>query len=452
MMLSKQRVVWTEGMLMEPQHFQQQERYFEALIDDRVQSVNALFWGFTHLELDQGLLEQGKIVIKSAKGVFPDGTPFHMPYTHPLPLPFEPGDNCQGKMICLSVMMDISGNPHIDLTDHQVGSRFVAVDADIPDRNMGITAEGTPQLITLQLGQLQSRLTFQSAVNSAESALPICFIQERTKNGHILLGDNFLPPMLDFRAIGWIESMTNELLGIVSQRLESMYRPDVQMSLGGLTELFELLLLQTLSEYKVKLSHLVHLPHVHPERLFYILLEMLGRLSFIPGGEQFWKRDDLHYTHEQPHSGYLPLFAALRRALSLVIEAPAIALSFVDQGNGIYVCQNDKQLRIEKLVFAVSADMPSDKLRINFPAQTKLGPVDKIAKLIDLQLPGARLIPLVTPPRHIPYYPNSIYFEVDTTSDIYQEMMSDVAMVLSVVGQFSKLRFDVWGLRESRAK
>ncbi|HGM7842901.1 TPA: type VI secretion system baseplate subunit TssK, partial [Serratia marcescens] len=85
-----------------------------------------------------------------------------------------------------------------------------------------------------------------------------------------------------------------------------------------------------------------------------------------------------------------------------------------------------------------------------FPAQVKLGPVEKIIQLIDLQLPGARLLPMASPPRHIPYYPNSIYFEVDHADPIYKEMMGGSAMALSIVGDFPDLRFDVWGLRQGR--
>jgi type VI secretion system protein ImpJ len=280
--------------------------------------------------------------------------------------------------------------------------------------------------------------------------LPVALIKERTRDGRLILDDNFLPPMLDFRATGWLENATTELLGLIVQRLEAVYRPDVPLSMGGLSELLELLLLQTLSEYNLKLSHLVTQRHVHPECLFQLLLGLLGRLSTIPGGEKPWARQDLFYAHHEPHNGYFSLFAALRRALSLVIEAPAVALPFVERGDNIYLCQNDAQLRLEKLIFTVNAKLPADTIRTYFPAQTKLGPVEKIVQLIDLQLPGARMMPMASPPRHIPYYPNSVYFEVDHSDPIYQEMMSGTAIALSIVGDFPELRFEAWGLRQGR--
>ncbi|WP_268648069.1 type VI secretion system baseplate subunit TssK, partial [Escherichia coli] len=97
-MLPKQRVAWVEGMLMEPQHFQQQERFFEHLIEARLRSVETFTWGFLTLEIDNGLLEQGKFALKKAKGVFPDGTAFSMPEDIPLPPPLVLGEGCQGKV------------------------------------------------------------------------------------------------------------------------------------------------------------------------------------------------------------------------------------------------------------------------------------------------------------------------------------------------------------------
>lgn len=449
-MFLKHRVAWVEGMLMEPQHFQQQERYFEYLVDSRVRSSDALAWGFHALAINQGLLEQGKVALDNASGVFPDGTPFTLGKGDPLPLPFEAGENCQGKVIGLSVLMDIPGNPFINLTPDQRSSRYSVTEADIADRNQGVEAEGAPLAARLQLGQLQTRLNVCSAISKAEAVLPVALIKERTRDGRLLLDPHFLPPLLDFRATGWLENATTELHGVVLQRLEALFRPDVPLATGGLSELLELLLLQSLSEYHLLFSHLFAQRQVHPERLFYTLLGLLGRLSILPGREKNGQRQALHYDHNAPHHSYIALFSALRRALSLVIEAPAVALPFVERGDNLYLCQNDAQLRIEKLIFVVTTQLPPEVARSRFPAQTKLGPVEKIVQLIDLQLPGARLSAMSSPPRYLPYYPDSLYFEVDNRDPLYKEMLTGSAMALSIVGDFPGLRFEAWGLRQGR--
>ena len=46
------RVVWGEGLLVCPQHFQQQELYFHELVEARASWPNPHAWGLMNLELD----------------------------------------------------------------------------------------------------------------------------------------------------------------------------------------------------------------------------------------------------------------------------------------------------------------------------------------------------------------------------------------------------------------
>ena len=39
-----QRIVWSEGMLMSPQHFQQQDAYHEGLLHERVADDTRALW------------------------------------------------------------------------------------------------------------------------------------------------------------------------------------------------------------------------------------------------------------------------------------------------------------------------------------------------------------------------------------------------------------------------
>ena len=79
MATTRNKVMWQEGMLMRPHHFQQQQRYNDYLDNQRFRAMNDLSWGFTELTLNNELLAQGKIMIDSASGTLPDGTVFSIP-------------------------------------------------------------------------------------------------------------------------------------------------------------------------------------------------------------------------------------------------------------------------------------------------------------------------------------------------------------------------------------
>lgn len=79
MATTRNKVMWQEGMLMRPHHFQQQQRYNDYLDNQRFRAMNDLSWGFTELTLNNELLAQGKIMIDSASGTLPDAPSFLSP-------------------------------------------------------------------------------------------------------------------------------------------------------------------------------------------------------------------------------------------------------------------------------------------------------------------------------------------------------------------------------------
>ena len=70
------KVVWSEGIFITPQHFQQFDRYIESGLRQLSILREGFYWGFTALELDTSGLKQGVIGINAAEGVFPDGSIF----------------------------------------------------------------------------------------------------------------------------------------------------------------------------------------------------------------------------------------------------------------------------------------------------------------------------------------------------------------------------------------
>ena len=108
------KVVWSSGMFLQPHHFQQETRYLERLVDARARCSSPFAWGFSELQLDEGLLALGKIGIARAAGMFPDGTPFSMPQLDPLPLPLALPDDVKGELIYLALPVQREGLNEFD--------------------------------------------------------------------------------------------------------------------------------------------------------------------------------------------------------------------------------------------------------------------------------------------------------------------------------------------------
>src|SRR5690606_24607447 len=69
-----QKPIWTEGILLSQHHFQQQDRYHERLLRDRMQAISPYDWGVTDLEIDARGLSSGQFIVRRFSAIWPDGT------------------------------------------------------------------------------------------------------------------------------------------------------------------------------------------------------------------------------------------------------------------------------------------------------------------------------------------------------------------------------------------
>ncbi len=63
------KVAWREGLFMQPQHFQQHDRYVEKLIENRLRVATPYPWGVVELALDRDLAQQGRAGLRRCWGV-----------------------------------------------------------------------------------------------------------------------------------------------------------------------------------------------------------------------------------------------------------------------------------------------------------------------------------------------------------------------------------------------
>jgi len=117
------------------------------------------------------------------------------------------------------------------------------------------------------------------------------------------------------------------------------------------------------------------------------------------------------------------------------------------QGRYVGLITDRSLLRQAGFVLAVKAQMASETLRTHFPAQSKLGPLEKMRDLVKLQLPGIALQPLAVVPRQIPYHAGFSYFELDTTADLWKQLDNSGGLGIYVTGNFPALELALWAIR-----
>ena len=444
-MTDNNKVVWSEGLFLRPQHLQQQERYLERFVELRAGSLRPYTWGFSELELETDLLAIGKLGIKRARGVFPDGTPFAMPGDDPLPLALEVDGNWRDQTVFLTLPLRSPAQPDSGRPEAPAEKlfRFRVRETEVRDASGSVDG-----LTALEVGGLNSRLLPQSQPLEGLAQIPLARIVECRSDRRVILEDAFMPTALSCHAVPRLTTFLTELLGLLHQRGEALASRVAVTDRGGAAEIADFLLLQVVNRYQPLIAHLAAAPTLHPEDFYRVLTEMAGELStFTASG----KRPPAFppYRHEALYESFEPLIVALRGSLSAVMEQTAIPIPLQQRKFGVWVAVVPDLSLIDTAAFvlAAKADLKSEDLRRQLPAQSKIGPVEKIRDLVNLQLPGIPVSPMPVAPRQIPYNSGYLYFEFDKNSPMWRTLKTSGGIAFHFGGEFAGLDLQLWAIR-----
>lgn len=449
------KVIWSQGMFLLPHHFQQETRYLEHLVDSRVRSLATHGWGFTSLELDEALLAVGRLGLIRARGVLPDGTPFHITQTDPAPPPLDVPSTLKDEIIYLAAPMARPGTNQVAFsTEGQNGSgnerndaldlmRYRVLDQDVRDAtNIGDEPEA------VQTGSLALRLLPARELNDGYAALGVARVAERRADQQVILDTSYVPPQTRLDATQHLAAMASLLHGLVRQRAQLLASRMGQLN-TGVSELADFLMLQALNRADPLFRQHAGSPHQHPEALHRDCLQLAGDLATFVS-ENRLASDYPLYRHDDLRGSFAPLLEDLRRMLSVVLERNALQIDLVDRTHGVRtaVVGDPELLRSASFVLAVNAQVGAEQLRQRFPAQSKLGPVDKIRDLVNLQLPGIALRALPVAPRQLPFHAGFHYFELDRGGELWKQLERSGSMALHVAGDFPGLELELWAIRQ----
>lgn len=440
----RNKVVWSEGMFLRPQHFQQQARYWEALVEGRCGPIRSHGWGFTELRLDPQLLSMGKLGLSVARGVFPDGTPFNIPDDDAAPLPIEVPEHVRDTVVYLSLPLRRAGGEEVASGDSPKGlARYVPYEIEVRDGNAGM--ENAAQV---QVGKLRMRLLFHSEKHDEYASIGLARVVECRVDRHVVLDEDYVPTVLDCQATPRLAGYLKELRGLLHQRGDALGGRVAASGRGGAAEIADFLLLQAVNRYEPLVAHLTSQRGVHPEDFYRVALEIAGELATFTSENK--RADEFPaYRHEDLQASFAPVMARLRQSLSMVLEQNAIPLPLEERKFGIRVSPiaDRALLGSASFVLAVAASVPTEELRARFPTQVKIGPVEKIRELVNLQLPGIRVRPLPVAPRQLPYHAGFVYFELDRASELWEQLRNSGGFALHLGGDFPGVRMEFWAIK-----
>lgn len=443
-MSSYSRVVWTEGLFLQPQHLQQQERRLEQLHALHTAERAPLSWGFAELEIDETALALGKLVLNRARGTLPDGTQFDIPRVDPAPGPLDVPADARDEFIVLALPWARADAVDFANDDDPANMARHRIE-DVEVRDTALPGERWAQI---QVGRPRFRLLPTSRGTDGFVCLGVAQVLERRADNTIVLHRDYLAPVVRIGAAAGLQSMAQDVLGLLHQRGEVLAQRLAHPGRGGVAEIAEVLNLQAINRHEPVFAHFAVQPALHPEVLYRAMVSLAGDLATFDAPRRRVAQF-APYRHDDLRASFASVVNELRRLLSLVLEQGAVPIELQPRSYGVRVAiiRDLSLLKSASFVLAASAQMPLETLRTRFPAQVKVGPAERIRDLVNFQLPGIALNALPVAPRQIPFHAGFAYFELDRGGELWRELEKSGGLALHTAGEFPGLELECWALK-----
>ncbi len=184
--MTEDKVIWLEGAFITPQHFQQQERYFEAKQAQAWNIHTGGLHGFSECVIDLSTCKLGQVTLARAKGVLPDGTFFKInkPITVKIP---ESINNCK---VVLTLPAKVENDIEISLERDQEPRRYKMVSNKVYDTHNQDNAA-----TQLQTAMLNFCLDVSEDIKKPCIGITLALIKEVRADTGICLDNEYIPPI-----------------------------------------------------------------------------------------------------------------------------------------------------------------------------------------------------------------------------------------------------------------
>lgn len=437
------KLLWGEGLFLRPQHFQQQDHYHERRLHEMAQALQPYSWGVLHMQCDKDALTNHTLRLLELSLIFQDGEMVKAPGTDDLPDPVDlsevpPSMQTITYYIALPALKSFGGNFSADT--HLNGARYTQANIDTPDL---FTKSANAELSYLKK---TLRLVSELEPRDAYVNFPIVRLR-RLSTGGFELDPSFVPPSLTIRSAPLLFLQLRRLMDALQAKVNALYghhrepsKNVIEFRSGDVSSFW---LLHTASSAFASLSHYLHHPTLHPERLYEQLLSLAG--SLLTYSRSVSLGDLPTYQHQDPGPCFAKLHALIRELLDTVISSKyfSIALSEIKPSYHHGALDSGKINTETSLYVAVSADLPAIELVDAVPMRFKLGAPDDVEKFVLSAMPGVKLVHSPQVPSAVPVRPDTFYFLIENKGPLYERMLQAQSISIYVPAGIRDLKLEL---------
>ncbi|MFP4165093.1 MAG: type VI secretion system baseplate subunit TssK [Chitinispirillaceae bacterium] len=444
-MYSNDKVIWKEGLFLQPQHFQQSERYLLSSMQARFSAYNQFYYGFLQYEINADALANNTFALSCGKGIMPDGTSFSFPESGIVPHSRSFAEQFSHDQMSLDVFLALPqatpGRATVGETDAcSANTRYQSSTQTVTDEAFG------QQKKELELAKANFTILFGNESRDNFSSLPVARLV-RTASGQIGLDKNFVPPVLSLGAANLICDQLRSLLEMLLAKSSALGQGRKQLK-GGFaefasTEITPLALLQTINTYTPLINHYYNSSGVHPYDLYRLLLEFSGALCTFSAERSVASLPQ--YQHSAPFKTFQQLIFHVRDVLGADISAGCTQIPFSEISPATYLASvsDQKLFDVASFYLGVQADMSQKELIMGCLSRIKISPRNQLDTLIQSAMPGLPIMYVADPPSDLSSKPGFIYFSLNQNHALWDGIKATGALAFYFPNDFPNLKIEL---------
>ena len=438
------KVLWGEGLFLRPQHFQRQDRYHENRLHQTAHALHPYAWGVGSLQIDRDALANNSLRLLDLSVIFQDGEIYTAPDEDDLPDAVDLTDipqNQQGVTYyaALPALKNFGGNFSASANGNK-STRYTQANVETPDL---FTEAAKAEMTYLKKAV---RLVSEFEPRDAFVCLPVVRLRRAATAG-FELDPNFVPPSLSIGSAPILFLKLRRLMDALQAKVNALYghhrepsKNVVEFRSGDISSFW---LLHTASTAYASLTHYLHNPMLHPERLYEQLLALTGALMTF--SKTYALSDLPPYTHQEPGPCFAKLDTIIRELLDTVISSRYFAIALTEIKPSYHLGMLDSGKIDDKTAFylAVGGDMPAIELVDVVPLRFKVGAPEDVDKFVLAAMPGVKLVHSPQVPAAVPVRPDTYYFSIESKGAMYERMLQAQSISIYVPSGIRDLKLEL---------
>jgi type VI secretion system protein ImpJ len=409
-----QKVLWSKGVLLSPQHLQMQDRFVEETIGFQLSALSFYPWGYSAVEIDREALAGGLFSLRSASGLFPDGMPFEIPRSDAAPQPRPLDDAWAPDQRTLDVYLAIPehriGGHNVSVATEGRNTRYRSEVVLRRDENTGLAEK------PVQVARKNFRLILEGESLEGYISLPVARVT-RTPASTPQLDEHFVPPLVSLGGSEYLVAIARRLVELLSARSGTLSGQRRQRNQGladfGVSDIANFWLLYTVNTHLPHVRHLYETRKAHPGELFTTMSALASALTTF--STRVHPRMLPLYDHTDLQGCFTALDTILRELLETVVPANHVALPLRLTESSIHATavDQDRYFASPQIFLAIHAAMKPDELIRKVPQLVKVSSNDQVERLVRQAASGVTLRHVPSPPSALPIKLNYQYFQIE---------------------------------------